>query len=180
MIVELASSNDPWVPALLELARRTFPPTTLEPDERLLEELDGRTPGSYRYLAWVEDGLTGFIRFTRLSIGATLVVHLAVDPAHQKKGIGTALLQTIEDRPLLAEVKPGPAMDWWRRAGARVVTPTYVQPALRHDTEPYPLHLMALGNFEDAASLIEALYFEVWGLDLIHPFVECAVKGVAR
>ena len=182
MIRALASSNDPLAAGLLDLAHRLFPPALLEPDEQLRREMDGGGPVPYRYLVWDSDGLGGFVRFARLRLGATFVVHIAVEPARQGRGIGHALLLAAREAggggTLVAEVEPGPSMAWWLREGAIPITPAYTQPALRPETEPFPLALVALGTVEDATGFVEAFYREVWELESESALVKRAVAGV--
>lgn len=178
MIVDLNSALDPRVPAVLDLAHRLFPPATLEPDEQLLAEMDGRSRLPCRYRVWDEGGVAGFIRFVRLGSGATMVFHIGVEPAQRRKGIGAALLQSVGAGTLMAEVEMGAPMKWWLQAGARPLTTTYTQPALRPETEPCAFTLMAIGELEDVPRSIEEIYREVWKLKPDHQMVRKALAGV--
>ncbi len=165
MIVELRSSADPRFPLLLDLAHRLFKSDVLEPDAFLREELD-RRPEVIRYLVWEEDGVRGFCRTARLSVG-TLVVHLGADPAWQGRGVGSRLLDAAREAsdglPIFAEVEEGPSYAWWLARGAKVVESAYAQPSLRPETPPVPMTLMALGEVENPQAGVHAIYREFYG-----------------
>lgn len=180
MIAELHSSKDPRFEALLALFHQEFTPETREPDEQLIAEVDGQWPLPYRYFVWADPDVEGFIRFVHLpQTEALFVIHVAVAPASRGKGIGSQLLAAVRATapglPIVCEVDPEEAMDWWRGRGARTVTPSYTQPALRPETKPVPFHLMAIG--EPKPTLVADFYREVWELEPDHPFVQRAQRG---
>lgn len=182
MISEVRSSADPRFAALLAIFHSEFPPHTREPDEQLIAEVDGRWPLPYRYFVWEAPEVQGFIRFALLpKTKALFVIHIAVAPSGRGQGIGSHLLSaaqaTAPGLPVVCEVDPEEAMDWWKGRGARTITPAYTQPALRPETEPVPFHLMAIGEVSD--TLIPDFYREVWSLDANHPFVQRAANREA-
>lgn len=183
MISEITSSSDPRFAALLKLFHEEFPPETREPDEQLIAEADRRWPLAYRYLVWSEPLVTGFVRFVHLEqTGVLFVIHIAVAPEGRGKGIATRLLEAMRQEapglPIVCEVDPHEAMDWWIGRGAEKVTSTYTQCALRPETAPVPFNLMAIGEIADPRAMIASFYREVWGLEADHPFVVKAQEGV--
>lgn len=182
MICEVTSPSDPNWNGLHALFCLEFPPETREPDDVLLAEIDGRSEIPFRYWVALRDGhVVGFIRAARLSMGATFVIHLATDSRFRNQGIGKGLLTHVIAQlgpPVICEVEPGTPMEWWVHQGARCITPTYTQPALRPDTEPVPFHLMAIGSIGNERELIESFYSKAWGLAPNHPFVLAALEGL--
>jgi GNAT superfamily N-acetyltransferase len=183
MISEIKGSNDPRFAALLKIFHEEFPPETREPDEQLYAEADGQWPVPYRYLVWSEPLVTGFVRFVHLKdTGALFVIHIAVLPEARGKGNAIRLLAAVRqeapDLPIVCEVDPHEAMEWWTARGAETITSTYTQCALRPETEPVPFHLMRIGEVPDPKAFIASFYREVWGLEPDHPFVLKAQEGV--
>lgn len=181
MIVELHDSSDLRMGETLRLAHRLFSPETREPDAVWIDEIEGRRPGTVRFFVWDEGGVRGFCRAAWLSVG-TMIVHLGVDEAWQGRGTGTHLLREVQrssgDRPIFAEVEAGPARDWWQGKGARVLVEEYVQPALRGETPPVPMALMAIGEVDDAEEAVRAIYREFYGLGEDDPLVRRVLGGV--
>jgi GNAT superfamily N-acetyltransferase len=183
VVFEIRGSGDPHWPPLLALFHAEFPPETREPDTQLVAEADGGWPLPYRYFVWAEPSVRGFVRFVLLpKTQALFVIHIAVAPDARRRGIGARLLDAVRatapHAPVVCEVDPEEAMPWWQARGARTVTPTYTQPALRPETEPVPFHLMAIGDVPDPAGWVEAFYREVWDLSPAHPLVRHALAGV--
>ena len=184
MIVPIRSSATDEFEGVLALAHRLFPPETREPDETWRAEADGASRVPYRYLVWKEDeAVAGFVRFASLLMGVGFVIHLGVLAEHRGRGIGGALLRLAReagepDRAVwLAEVEVGDPLQWWRRQGAETVTDSYAQPALRPETAPVPLNLVALGPWRTVPGLVERFCAEVWGLGADDPLVRRAVAA---
>gem|GEM_PF-2471753 len=181
----VASSSDPAFQEVLRLAHANFSPSFLEPDQDLVAEVDGHSRVPFQYLVWDDGVVRGFARFARLrTVAASFIVHLAVDEPYRREGLGLRLLDGAHLAsggpavPMLAEVEEGAPMTWWReRARAQVISDRYTQPALRADTEPQRLSLLARGHVSNPRSLIERFYDEVWELPPGHPFVVEALAG---
>ena len=78
----LFHSDDPWSPA---------------------EFLDALAAGHHYLSAWEGDVLVGYVGLARA--GSEAEIHtLAVDPAHQRRGIGRALLRAVLDHAVGATV----------------------------------------------------------------------------
>lgn len=177
MIHEITSSQDQHWQPLLRLFHATFPPETREPDEQLVAEADRRYRLPFRYLVWLDPGVVGFMRFATLPrSGVEFVVHIAVAPSHRGRGIAAELLARAAP-PIVAEVEVGAAMRFWSKQGARTISETYTQPALRPETPPMPFHLMAIGEITDPERLVECFYEEVWEREADDPMVRRATEG---
>jgi GNAT superfamily N-acetyltransferase len=63
--------------------------------------------------------------------------------------------------------------------GARIITPTYVQPALTSDLQPTPLNLMWLEQQPgmEPQKIVQQFYRIEFGLPSDHPFVQAALAG---
>ncbi|MCW5935194.1 MAG: GNAT family N-acetyltransferase [Fimbriimonadia bacterium] len=135
-------------------------------------------------------------------------VYLATHPAERGAGLGRFLFQCSIDRLrldaryvqrpfygcVLEVEREEDAVDaddlalrtrrvrWYESLGARLITPTYVQPALTEDQNPIPLNLMWIqdepGLSEEA--IIEQFYSQEFGLPPNHPYVQNALLGIHR
>lgn len=64
--------------------------------------------------------------------------------------------------------------------GARIITPTYIQPALTPDLQPTPLNLMWIERQPglEPQEIVRHFYEIEFGLPAGHPFVQAALKGI--
>lgn len=197
-IRELQGTDDPLVVPVFSLYHDEFDLACRDPDEQVWQEIMGKSRLPYRIHLVEGDGrLAGFMRWVDLPLTrAAFVVHIAVDRDWRGTGLGQGLLGVLPtDRPALFEVERvrdathpedretrKRRLDWFARQGARLVTPDYTQPALHPDTEPVPLHLLAIRRelLPDLHKAVENFYREVWQLPNTDPLVQKAVAGVGR
>ncbi|MGV3617156.1 MAG: GNAT family N-acetyltransferase [Fimbriimonas sp.] len=185
MIAEVRASSDPRFTQLLALFHQEFPPETREPDEELIAEVEGRAPLPYRYFVWQTTGVDGFVRFVRLpKTDVLFVIHIAVSPGARGGGVGTRLLEAVKATapglPIVCEVDPHEAMAWWRARGARPISTSYTQPALRQETEPVAFHLMAIGDVGNRVQFVSKFYEEVWSIPGDHAYLRQCVLGIVE
>lgn len=180
----LTRLDDPRWEALLELYKQSFPPDERDP----IGWLEGEVLGTSRlqthfWVAESEDDLVGFVRFCYLpGAECTWVIHLAVTPDWRSLGVGRELLRLAEGKgPILIEVDRvedatseneleirEKRLEWFRRAGAKMLTRTYTQPALGSEGHPVPLYLLIIG--EPGEDLIERFYEEAWQISKDHEY----------
>lgn len=182
MIRELKTLNDPLWPALAALYESSFDRASREPLSRLEEELRGDYRLPFRFLVEeMEDELQGFARWC--SLGETgFLIHLAVDPTVQGRGIGKGLINAIlREQPRLlleADAEDDRLTRFYGGFGAKILTSTYTQLALHADTRPVEYALTGIGDFDDPVKTIREFYRQVWQLPAGHPYVVRAVEGV--
>lgn len=190
--------DDPAARPMLALFASAFPPDEVEPIEWLEAEIEGRHPLRTEFVvAEREDTFLGFARWVRLqSAYAALGIHLAVEPAARRQGVGEALVEYVrdaeEDRALLLEVERfedaeddeerrvrEKRLNWFRGQGATLISPTYTQPALGPLGRPVPLNLLRIGGESSlGAAYVRAVYADVYELPPDHPLVTQALAGV--
>lgn len=181
MIRQLKTLDDPLWPALVELYESTFDRDLREPTAQLEGEVLGRSRLPLCFFVDGEDGaLRGFARWCDLGWSAFLI-HLAVSPAIQSRGIGQGLMKAIlasRTRLLLeTEAEDERLMRFYGKFGARILTPTYTQPALYEDTDSVGFALVCIGDFPDCERTVHDFYRDVWELPGDHPFVVRAIEG---
>jgi GNAT superfamily N-acetyltransferase len=182
MTKEVTTSLDPAFAKLLDLYHREFPRATREPDEQLYQEIECRYRIPFRFFV-IESGknVAGFVRWAMLPKMQTgFIIHLAVDERFRKKGFGRQLVLDVRkqcgNRPILAEVEDT-VFPWWEARGAKILTPTYTQPALHADTSPVLLNLISMGPVLRPPDTIRDFYREVWELGPDENMVKHAVAG---
>ncbi len=93
MGVRVREANPNDLPSVLALYPKAFPEEDLLPLVRALAD----TPGVVSLVAEAGDAIIGHIAFTRCQVGGNAAVALlgplAVAPAHQRQGVGSALVQ---------------------------------------------------------------------------------------
>lgn len=199
MQVEQLVEGDPRIEAMLDLYRESFDLQCRDPEEDLWCDLRGE-PGRYRIDVAIEaDRLLGMVRWRLLdSIRATFIVHLAVAPAIRECGVGSHLLAypeivypglpTIFEVEHLAHHDPeekqnecAQRLRWFKRRGAKLITPSYTQPALHPTTDDVPLNLLALRQelIKNPKDVVQGFYQQVWGRGPDDPLVLKALKGIA-
>lgn len=99
--VRPASSDD--IAAMLEVQRRAFAayldvfaPHQIHMLHETIEDVQRAINGMSVYVA-VENGVVRGSARVRVRHGVGMVTNIAVDPEHERRGIGTAMLQVIED-----------------------------------------------------------------------------------
>jgi GNAT superfamily N-acetyltransferase len=138
--------------------------------------------------------------------GLGFFVYIAVAPAHRNRGVGLRVLEY--SRALLrldalgtgtqiratmfecervcdsADAEEAAArrarLAYFDRHGGRIVSGTYVQPAIGPDRDPVPLNLMAYpeGDRFDRAALVRDFYSVYFHLGPEDPAVHAALEGV--
>lgn len=192
MIREILSPDDAVWPELVALYEASFPLAEREPVSTLEEEL--RSEGPVRYwVAETDQGFAGFVRAADLpSARAAITIHIAVRLDRREGGWGGRLLDVAHEgfgveRPMLFEVerrreaatdaeraKCEARLAWFKARGCWAVSGDYTQPALRAETGPVRMHLLARGPRADRGELIRGLYADVWKLSADHEFVRRA------
>lgn len=162
-----------------------------------------------RHLLVVErgDAPLGFSLFEFFcEVGMGFAVYLVVDPEERGKWLGQRLFNCSLERMRLDAGFAGvpfhgcvleverieDAADeedrvirerrlrLFHHLGARIITPTYVQPALTPDLQPTPLNLMWLEQQPglQPQEIVQHFYRIEFGLPSNHPFVQAALEGI--
>lgn len=185
----------------LDLLEFLFPPEELEPREVIEAEFDGSP-----FETWIfedeDEFLGGVVRGRVSPDGAwAWVVHVGLRPDLRGEGWGGQLLlagiealcsthpgckgtllevERLEDAESESEaaVRAG-RLKFFEKLGAKKISSTYIQDAVREETGPVPLNLLwlARGNEEmpDFVGLIEDFYSVAFGLEKDHPYVLCTL-----
>lgn len=158
---DLGSEKAKQINTLLEIS---FPPE----ERRSIEEIAQNVNGPYLELLTAEENgnVYGMLTVWNLE-GFTFLEHFAVSPAYRGKGIGTGILDFVEEywaKPTVLEVEyPTGRMEkrrigFYERNGFVLNDYPYLMPDLSGGNEPVPLLLMsrpkALENPEKYAGLI--------------------------
>jgi ribosomal protein S18 acetylase RimI-like enzyme len=154
----------------------------------------GSKPVGYVYCQYLRKSRMGFI------------VYIVVDSSERRQGIGHQLLAHSiailkKDSFLLSASYRGTVLEvereqdahgeeelrirrarleFFRKAGAELLTSSYVQPALTEEKSPVNLNLLVIpAEFDqEPKAAIESFYEDVFGLPPIHPFVKNSTAGL--
>ncbi len=197
----ISSSSDPMAEEALDLLEFLFPPEELEPREAIEAEFDGSP-----FETWIfedEDEFLGGVVRGRVSPDGSWawVVHVGLRPDLRGEGWGSQLLlagiealcsphpgckgtllevERLEDATSEEErvIRAG-RLRFFEKLGAKKISSTYIQDAVREETGPVPLNLLwlARGNEDmpDFVGLIEDFYSVAFGLEKAHPYVLCTL-----
>lgn len=185
----------------LDLLEFLFPPEELEPRGVIEAEFDGSP-----FETWIfedeEEFLGGVVRGRVSPDGSwAWVVHVGLRPDLRGEGWGSQLLlagiealcashsdckgtllevERLEDASSDEErvIRAG-RLKFFEKLGAKKISSTYIQDAVREETGPVPLNLLwlARGDQEmpDLVGLIQDFYSVAFGLSKDHPYVRCTL-----
>lgn len=159
--------------------------------------------------AFLDGQLAGFAFYGLLSRPSfAFLIYIAVEPRHRGAGIGAKLFAEVVRRAQAHSAERGDILEavllevervddapneagrferiarlrFFEKQGARILSRTYTQPALRPNSNPVPLNLLWLPLRETAkpGSLVQSLYRRAFAIDDEHPFVAQALEGMTE
>ncbi len=101
-------------------------------------EVDGKDPKCEHFLAWERDEPIGTARLRITDDGHAKAERVAVRPGHQGKGVGTLLMEALEENAsargfdeliLTAQV---PVIPFYETLGYEVIGPVFIEAAIPH------------------------------------------------
>ncbi|MBV8782339.1 MAG: GNAT family N-acetyltransferase [Phycisphaerae bacterium] len=166
--------------ALLSLYHRAFPLSERRADDAFVRSIE--SPDYRLHIHREADRIIGFaLCFTPRSDSFSLLEYLAVDSAHQGKGVGSQLLGAcLSGRPLLIEVEsptvsPAAArrIEFYRRHGCHLIDGLDYLLPLPNNPPPMKLMIHALANRvldgETLKHWLSRIYVDVYGCERADP-----------
>lgn len=186
---EITTTTDPYLPKALQLYKAAFEESLRESDEVLERAIAIREeirPNGFHFLLGVDEeervaGLTIANYLSTANVG--FIVYLAVNPDLRSQGLGSKILQRLEElfqadaqeagkgqlQGIVLETEEDEdyerRMRFFIRQGfALMPDVVYSQPALHATTEPVPLQLFFKGTPPELSVLVRAMYEEKYHL----------------